>query len=249
MVDGDLIAFTKRAKDMIAAVTKGNRVRFVNFLNDSEAETLSGMVGNNPEIDIVFSGGFNGAQRQRAALIPSFMRNPQVDIPISVYQIEVIGSGEVTHSQVLGSLMGLDIDRNLIGDIVIGQDGAFFATCSEFDKFLIESFTKVGRHDIKLNLVETEVEHVQQFENVEVIVSSMRLDVVVKALMQSSRRSAEEYLQMGYVRLNHVIEKRVSRPCNVGDLLSIRKVGRFKIVENKKTTKSGKSVLVVSKSV
>lgn len=249
MVDGDLVTFTRRAKDMLATAIKGNRIRLMNFLNASEAEVLAGMVSNTPDIDIVFAAGFDGGERQRAALIPSFMKNPTIDIPISVFKVEVINGGEINHSQVLGSLMGLDIDRNLIGDIVVGKESAYFASCSEFDVFLLESFTKVGRHDIRLERVTEIISTGQQFENIEIIVSSMRLDVIVKALVQGSRRSAEEYLNDGYVRLNHVVDKKPSRTCNVGDLLAIRKHGRFKITKIKKKTKGGKFVLVIKKNV
>jgi len=249
MVDGDLVTFTRRAKDMLATAIRGNKIRLMNFLNASEAEVLAGMVGNTEDVDIVFAAGFEGGERQRAALIPSFIKNPTVDIPISVFKIEVISGSEINHSQVLGSLMGLDIDRNLIGDIVVGKEGVYFASCSEFDVFLLESFTKVGRHDIRLERMTETISTGQQFENIEVIVSSMRLDVVVKALVQGSRNSAEEYLNSGYVRLNHVVDKKPSRNCNVGDLLSIRKHGRFKITEIKKKTKGGKFILVIRKSV
>ena len=145
--------------------------------------------------------------------------------------------------------MGLNIDRCVIGDIVVDTNGAFFASCSEFDEFLKENFTKVGARDIRLELVEEAIRRDQQFEDVEIIVSSMRLDVVVKALIKASRGKAEECLDAGFVRLNHMVDKKPSRTCQIGDILSIRKHGRFKIIEVKKTTKSGKLVLVVSKSI
>ena len=249
MVDGDLVTFTRRAKDMLGTATRGNRIRLMNFLNASEVDVLTGMVKNTEGVEVVFAGGIEGAERQRAALIPSFIKNPSVDIPISVFKIDVIGGGEISHSQILGSLMGLDIDRNLFGEIVVDKNGAFFASCSEFDVFLLESFTKVGRHDIRLERVTETISTAGQYENIEIIVSSMRLDVIVKALIQGARRTAEEYLNDGYIRLNHVVDKKVSRMCNVGDLLSVRKHGRFKIMEIKKKTKGGKLILVVRKSV
>ena len=249
MIDGDLVTFTRRAKDMVETATRGNRVRLMNFLNASEVEVLTGMIKNTVDVDVVFAGGIDGAERQRAALVPTFIKNPTVNIPISVYKIEAIGGGEISHSQVLGSLMGLDIDRNLIGEIVVDKNGAFFASCGEFDVFLLESFTKVGRHDIRLERVHETISTAGQFENIEIIVSSMRLDVITKALIGGARKSAEEYLNDGYVRLNHVVDKKPSRTCNIGDLLSIRKHGRFKITEVKKKTKGGKFVLVIRKSV
>ncbi|MCL2560531.1 MAG: YlmH/Sll1252 family protein [Turicibacter sp.] len=248
MVEKEL-AFTKRIKDLLATTAFTSKVKVIDFLNVSEQDVLEKMTAKQTDVSVVFGGGFEGAERNRAIIFPSFMVADERAVNVSLFRIEVIGSGEINHSQVLGSLMGLNIDRSVIGDIVVDETGTFFASCREFDRFLMENFTKVGRHDIRLEVIQESVVREQQFEEVEIIVSSMRLDVVVKALIQASRGKAEEYLDAGFVRLNHTVDKKPSRTCDVGDILSIRRHGRFKISEMKKTTKSGKFVLVVRKSV
>jgi len=251
MVDGDLFEFTKRAKDIFLIVANSWRVKRIDFLNALEQQTMEAMAKKYDDIGIMFDGGFEDADRKRAIIYPTYMSPEKVDTKVSVFKIEIISETPVavTHSQVLGSLMSLAIDRGIIGDIKIDKDGAYFSSFSEFDAFIIENFSKVGRNDIRLELIEETVESNQQFENLEIIVSSMRLDVIVKALIQCSRNKADEYLNAGFVRLNHAVDKKPAKTCQIGDILSIRKYGRFKIIENKKTTKSGKSVLVVSKSV
>jgi len=254
MVD-ELKEFTKRAKDILANVAFTGRMKYLDFLNVSEQEIMAAMVKKYPEVQVKFAGGFSVAERCRAIIAPTYISEESIDSKVSMFKIEVIGTGEVTHSQVLGSLMGLNIARNVIGDISVINDntvdanGAFFAACSEFDGFLLGNFTKIGHCDIHLIVWEEPVVREALVENIEVIVSSMRLDVIVKALVNVSRTKAEAYLEAGFVRHNHVVEKKVSRICSVGDILSIRRVGRFKIVDNKKTTKSGKIVLVASKSL
>jgi len=249
MVEGDLKAFTKRMKDILSTVVFTDRIKLIDFLNMGEQSALEAMVAKNPDVSVMFEGGFESAERRRAVLFPTFMTADSMDAKVSIFQIEVIGTGEITHSQILGSLMGLNIDRSVMGDITVDTKGAFFASCREFDPFLKEHFRSVGRHDIRLELVEGVIVREQQVETVEVIVSSMRLDVVVKTLIQGSRGKAEGYLDAGFIRLNHAVDKKPSRLCHVGDILSIRKQGRFKIVEIKKTTKSGKFVLVVHKHI
>ena len=249
MVDGDLLAFTKRMKELLSTVAITDRMKVIDFLNLNEQSVLEGMAGKLTDVAVIFEGGFQLAERKRGVIYPSFVAEELIDAKVSTFKIEVIGSGEVTHSQVLGSLMGLNIDRSVIGDITVDEQGAFFASCREFDQFLRENFTKVGRQDIRLALMEEAVVGNQQFEDVEMIVTSMRLDVIVKTLIGASRGKAEEYLTAGFVRLNHVIDKKPSRICQIGDILSIRKHGRFKISEIKKMTKKDKFVLVVKKCV
>ena len=249
MVAKELLGFTKRVNEIALTVSHARQVKMTDFLNMVEQAALVQVVKKLVDIDVVFAGGFESAERKRAIIFSTFMATEAIDTKVSVFKIEVIGAGEVTHSQVLGSLMGLNIDRSVIGDIVVDSEGAFFASCCEFNGFLKEHFTKVGRHDIRLELVEERIVNDQQFEAIEIIVSSLRLDVVVKALIGASRGKAEEYLDAGFVRLNHAVDKKTSRVCQMGDILSIRKHGRFRLVDIKKMTKSGKFVLNVSKRI
>ncbi|MCL1989774.1 MAG: YlmH/Sll1252 family protein [Defluviitaleaceae bacterium] len=249
VVNGETKAFTKRIKDVLAIVLHTGRMKRLDFLNLHEQQTLQAMAQKVDDIQVLFEGGFTAAERRRALIFPTFMTAASMDAVVTVFGIEVIGTGELTHSQVLGALMGLAIDRSVIGDITVDEKGAFFAACSEFDDFFQTHLTKVGRCDIRLIRQIEPVLRAVQVETLEIIVSSMRLDVIVKALIQGSRGKAEVYLDAGFVRLNHLVDKKPSRLCQVGDLLSIRKQGRFKLNEIKKTTKSGKFVLVVNKSV
>ena len=249
MVDRGLLAFTKRMEDILYFVADTRRVKIVDFLNISEQSTLERMAEKFAEIATIYDGGFASAERKRAVIFSDNIEAESLDLKVSVFKIEVIGSGEITHSQILGSLMGLATRRSVIGDMMVESDGAFFASCSEFDEFLKENFTKIGHHNIRLDLVKETIKYQQKFEEMEIIVSSMRLDVVVKALISGSRAKAGDYLESGFVRLNHVVSKKASRVCQMGDNLSIRKYGRFKLIENKKTTKRGKFVVVVRKNV
>jgi len=249
MAENTTHAFTKRIKDVINHVAQTGRIKNLEFLNETELDVLEKMVKNDPDVHMIAEGGFTGATRKRAVLAPTYIPDDSLEPLVDLIKIEVIGTGTLTHSQILGSLMALNIDRNIIGDITVTEYGGLFASCEEFQSFLFEHFTKVGRHDVRLSVVHEEIEKDDKVETLNVIVSSMRLDVVVKALIHASRGKAEDYLDAGFVRRNHVVEKKVSRLCHVGDVLSIRKHGRFKLIDDTLTTKSGKIVLVVEVSV
>ena len=183
MVDSEKVEFTKRAKQMLGVVAATHRVRRADFLNASEQSILEKMVANFNDVSVIFAGGFEFAERKRAIIFSTFMRAESIDKNVSIFRIEVIGKAKITHSQVLGSLMGLAIRRSVIGDIMVNSEGVFFASCSDFDEFFQDSFTKVGHHFIRLEKIEEVIECKQEFEELEIIVSSMRLDVVVKSLI------------------------------------------------------------------
>jgi len=249
LVDTDVRAFTKYIKDQIFQVQQTDRIKYLDFLNEAQIKILDDMVRNDKTVNVYFNGGVIGANRKRGIITPTYIEEDAVDFKLSVYKIEVIGLGIITHSQVLGSLMSLNIDRSIIGDIIVTKDHAQFVAISNFDHFFNEFFNKVGRFDIRLYKITEQIIKNDNFEIVTVIVSSMRLDVIVKSLMNASRTKAEEFITAGNVRHNHAVEKKISKVCHLGDVLSIRKYGRFKLVDNEKTTKSGKYKLIINKSV
>jgi len=99
MVDRDLKEFTKRAKDMLSTVAFTDRVKLIDFLNIGEQSALGLMAAKLDDVSVVFDGGFESAERKRAAIFPTFMVADRVNTKVSIFKIEVIGSGEVTHSQ------------------------------------------------------------------------------------------------------------------------------------------------------
>ena len=248
----DVKEFSKRVKDVIGQVINQNTIKSTNFLTLQEIDVVQSMVSKADAVSVTFFGGIDVSERRRARIFPSFMNESKIEDNVSVFRIEPIGSidGKITHPQILGSLMGLNIERPVVGDIVVSGVGMYFAVAAEFSGFVIENFTKVGRYDVKLKLVVDDVVVKEDhFQRLELIVSSFRLDVMVKGLVNVSRSDATEYLSDGRVQVNHVLVKKPSKVCNLGDVLSIRGHGRFTLDAVKNTTRSGKSVLVVLRNV
>lgn len=247
----ELRIFARRVEDVLNYVQDSGVAKRIDFVSIAEHEVLARVVAKKIEANVVFSGGFEPSERVRPTFLPTSMDEEEADESVVVFKIELIGhdEGSVTHSQVLGSLMSLNIDRNVIGDVAVSGKEAYFAACVEFEDFLTTHLTKIGRYNVRLVKQEGIVKREQKFEEIEIVVSSMRLDTLVKFLIRGSRNKAEEYLDAGFIRVNQVVDKKGSRICKVGDVLSIRRAGRFEVSQIKKTTKSGKTVLVLRKSV
>lgn len=247
----ELRIFAGRIEDILNHIQVSNAAKRIDFMSAAEQEVLLRMVAKSLEASVIFSGGFEPSERLRGTLFPVSMDEEEIDESVIVFKIEIIGDEEatITHSQVLGSLMSLGIDRNVIGDISASEEGTYFAACIEFEDFLKTHLTKIGRFDVHLAKQEGVIKREPKFEEIEIVVSSMRLDTLVKFLIRGSRKKADDYLEAGFVRVNHIDEKQSSKVCQVGDVLSIRHAGRFEINRIKTKTKGGKTVLVLRKSV
>lgn len=67
-------------------------------------------------------------------------------------------------------------------------------------------------------------------EIITAVASSMRLDAVLAALSNKSRSQVKEALEAGEVRLNWHEEEKGESPLKVGDILSLRRFGRVKLL-------------------
>ena len=92
-----------------------------------------------------------------------------------------------------------------------------------------------------LSFIETE------FETLNIIVSSIRLDNFVSELAKCSRTNASDIISEGRVFVNSINEFKDSKKINIGDLITIRGKGKFIFDGIEKETKSGRYLLNMRK--
>jgi RNA-binding protein YlmH len=91
----------------------------------------------------VFYGGYDGSERCRLLVLPEYLAredgeytaaNLREALPelcesaVSVLRIEGSGYRKLSHRDYLGSLLGLGIERDKLGDIGVSQFPAFFGS-------------------------------------------------------------------------------------------------------------------------
>lgn len=244
--------FVTRVHDWIEQVYYDHKIKKTKFLTPREQHIVQLLVNEVADVDVRFEGGFKNAERKRAIIHPSYLCEDLFEQIVIGYEVQYHQRlVTIEHRQILGSLTALNIDRALIGDIVVLDTGKIYiAICEEFSSFIVQHFSKVGRHTI--SLLETDIkvfEKVEQFEESEYIISSMRLDVVVASLMKASRSQVFEYIKQGNIQVNFKLEQNHSYQCRIGDIISIKRYGRFKFLMQKSITKSGRIVVIIGKTV
>lgn len=221
--------------------------KLTDFLNPREryiVETLA----NNSDLLVSKEGAFENAERMRMLIYPNYYEPTEEDYRVTVFNINYPTKFmTLNHKDVLGSLMGLGIDRSKFGDIQIAGEEVQFAVTSELKDYMIANFTAVGKSKISISEVdemsewitfdETWIESTQ-------IVSSMRLDVVVAALAGFSRQKAVALIKGDKVRVNWTSENNVAAELFEEDMLSIRGFGRFKMIAIEGRTRKDKIRLI-----
>ncbi|HAX72880.1 MAG TPA: RNA-binding protein [Firmicutes bacterium] len=244
--------FVTKAIEWVELVYYSQVVKVTKFLTPREQVILQTVCNQYTEVNVKFDGGFIGAERKRAIIShENAFHTTKGDIVTGIKVIYPARYVNLEHRDILGSLTALKVDRSLIGDIIKQDDtDIFIAICEEYAAFFKLHFNKVGRHDI--TLIEESIEHIKRIENYdfsEIILASMRLDVVVAGITKKSRQDVSELISSGAVQLNFKLEQNHSRQCVIGDTLSIRKYGRYKLLSQKATTKSGKLIINIGKTI
>lgn len=196
------------------------------------------------EYDIQFDGGYEQAERKQAIL--SF--HPQKEQSYVRFQLDYKAKfHEITHRDVLGSVLSLGIERDQIGDIIVDEGRIQLVATRKIAPFLQQNFTMIKRASFQLKEIDHIVQKASTFEEGEYVVASYRLDVFVSALTKVSRKIADEMIEKGGVQVNHQVVYSSNYQCAQGDLLSIRKYGRFIFHSETAKSKKGKYRLLILK--
>ena len=164
-------------------------------------------------------------------------------IPIRALKIRGSGFKNLTHRDFMGGILSLGIDRSVIGDIAVTSESeALVMVHEKIAPFLLTELKKIGRDAVKVEEwdIAPPFEIPRQYADEPIVVSSPRLDGVVKALTGKSRELAAEMVRSGLVELEYKQTDNVSAEVREGMILSIRGFGKYVIGHTSGTTKSGR---------
>lgn len=210
-------------------------------------------------VQFVFFGGYADAERRKCYFLPEFMEGvddiagfSEFGYSSEIAAIQIKGSGFVgiSHRAIMGSILGLGIQRDAIGDIVLLSDSSAVFFCEEkLIEFFLSDLKKIGRDTVKLESVALESVRVpeRKFLQISDTVASARLDCIVGALCSLSRERAKERIAQSTVELNYEIEERPDREVIAPAILSVRGVGKFRVLSVSDKTKKGRYRLLAEK--
>lgn len=176
-----------------------------------------------------FDGGWDGAERAQVCF------HPAMDEPVfTCVWVEIRWNAKfvrVEHSDLLGSLMALGMDRAFMGDMIVGDGVAHLCALPELAQRLPMEWTQAGHATITVRLLdEPPVIQPPKGAMLRDTVPSLRLDCILSSGMKLSRAKAAEVIRQGLVSVDHQPEERVDRLLQPGQLLSVRHFGRIRLI-------------------
>ena len=233
-------------EDLTAKAVKSG-VAASKFLTPSEAQSIAENFTQRRDITLTIDGGFEVAERTRAIFTNPDWGEYDREKIFAALKISHRPQDTLGHRDILGALMALGIERETIGDIIANEQFTGFICLPEMVAYIIENLTKAGRVGIELSLIG--LDDIPNSEEELTIktdtVASLRLDAVLSSAFGISRTNAVELILAGRVSLNHKICEKTDREVGENALLSVRGMGRAKLLEVGGVSRKGRNFIKI----
>ena len=232
--------FLSHIDDSAALASKRGKPRFTRFLTTAQAalcERYCRYIGAKYR----FYGGFASSERVMCGFFCEYDEPSDEDFPITRLRFTVRPPSPLTHRDFLGAIMSLGVEREMIGDIVVCEDGAYTALCSEITD-PVSMLEKVGRTGLKSVEVvyDDDISSVYRFEEISSTVASLRLDALVSTAVRLSREKASQLVRQGLVSVSGAYDAQPASTLEQGQIFSVRGYGRFILDTVGNETKKGR---------
>ena len=223
------------------------------FLSPREQALCDRLLRGAGMSDFVFFGGFEGAERCVCACVPDYDEDWLTggEGPVVALRAGFYSGDSLTHRDFLGSLMGLGIVREKIGDILVGPDSADLVVLDTMEEFLLRNWDSAGRAHLTVTALEPAYLHIPQVQCQEVrdTVSSLRLDAIASTGFRLARGKVAALIESGKVQVNWRECTKPDRLLAEGDTVSARGFGKFEVTEVGGVTKKGRTSILLKRYV
>ncbi len=251
---------------------RGGQVACLSFLTPREAKQAERKLREFGAWDTAWLwGGYATAERVCLFLLPDYLvacleSTPSnsdaalmeslldTDLTAAVSAVRIKGSGfrVLSHRDYLGSILGLGLERDAIGDIALQNDFEAVVFCpAHLAAFLTESLSKVASDTVRCSLYVPDAAFTdgRKYQPIHDTVASERLDCAVAALTNLSREAAQTAIRSGLVEVDFEPCERTDLPLSPPVTLSIRGYGRFVLRAFDGETRKGRLRLRADKLV
>ena len=245
-----------KLQDKIRLCKTQNKITNSDFLNEQQVAVIKNALNTLKEKDYFFFGDAEELQRKVLIIFPE-----KIDKKIVIKNVNsIIGSikveipnelkGKIKHKDYLGTIMSFGLTRERIGDIIVYEDRAYIIAFKENLEYIKDElknekrFKKANVEIINVNNIEIKP---LQFEQINISVSSLRLDNIIAELLNTSRKVAQERIEEESVLINYLVETKNTKNIKEKDTIVIRKSGKYIIEKFLGKNKNGKELISIKK--
>jgi RNA-binding protein YlmH len=243
-------AFAQRMDEWVEKVSQRHEMKRTDFLDPRQASILQSILNRYIDTHVTWFGGYEEAERKIGWISPDYVTPSPDDAEIVVLSIR--GDTrflDLDHGDYMGAVLGLGIKRDKVGDILVHNEGCHLITVKEISHY-------IQTHLVQVHRLQVTVEEIpwgqliipdKQLEEMTFTVASLRLDGVASDAYRLSRSKILGPIQSGKVKVNWKLVTDPSTLLSQGDVVSIKGLGRFEIVQVEGPTKKGRIRVKIGK--
>ncbi len=209
---------------------------------------------------VIVFGGYKDAERKMVCFLPEegYREVEENDFPIECIKISPVNKkfcDALTHRDFLGTIMGVGIERDQVGDIVVkkadtGNACIGYVFCCQDKASLLLNIKRVRHTSVQAKTVDgAYLSLIQEYKDIHGSVSSMRLDAVTAVAIKMSRSKCLLLIKDGNVHINGRLCTENSKILYDGDIISISGYGKYRIEASQFTTKKGRYHITVKQYI
>ena len=233
--------------DKIEKVLERKSTEVTNFLNPYQRKVALGLI---EQINYIEEGGYKKAERKRIIIFPDYLFPDHVESSIEIIKVDGnFNFKSLSHKDFLGSILGLGIKREMIGDILVLEEFGQIIIAKEIYDFVKINFNKVNEVPIEVSKINNDdlIIPTSNTKDIPTTVASMRLDAVASAGFGDSRNKISRDIKNNRVKLNFKVVTDPASEVEVEDLISIRNRGRVEIAERRGFSNRGRIKLLLKR--
>ena len=222
------------------------------FLSPRELEMAKYLFGE-PE-DLYAFGGYGDAERKMLVYLPEYLEEDSLygeDSPCICLRASFYQGDSLSHRDFLGALMGAGIGRETVGDICVGKSSCDFFVTAEIAPYILQNFLSAGRTKLSLQQIPLAEADIPEPEVKEIrdTLASLRLDSVISSGFRIGRSLAAQYVSAGKAAIDGLPCEKPDKQIPEGSKISVRGLGKIKLVQVNGRTKKDRISVVIHRYV
>ncbi|MCR5306013.1 MAG: hypothetical protein K6E36_05900 [Oscillospiraceae bacterium] len=236
-----------RLGDLAAQSERTGSFTFSPFLNEAELADFYAMAASLPRCGVTVWGGIPDAGRVMLRFGDAEQLGYEVPFPIVCLRISPLQekfADSLTHRDVLGAVMHLGIERDVIGDILVTEKTAFLFCAESVSDYLCRELSRVRHTTVRCEPVTAAPEHLRAVYTEQTLqVASLRIDGIIAKVCKLSRSDCLTLFRAKKVFLNGRCTENSSVQLKENDSVSVRGYGKFRFCGTDGTTRKGNLII------
>lgn len=237
-------ALQKRFRELAERAGREGHYLYTGFLNLAEQSLLKKTADRSFPVPVCFWGGYEGAERQMAALGSPDFFGYEPEFPIACLEMAPLQAkfaDSLSHRDFLGALLHLGVERSVLGDILIRENRGYLFCLDSMADYLSENLERVRHTAVRCRQAEEIPSATDKaLKEINLVIASLRLDALVAGAFHLSRSQSTALFNQERIFVNGVSVTSPSAAFREGDLISVRGKGRFYYDGELRETKKGR---------